>query len=204
MDLMAARRRLIEMQGLPSAYRRVEYLEGSGTQYIITDIPCQNISAEMKYYPTEVQDSYFMGAKCATGFQICPFGYYSLQLQAAYGKYYDIGNTPIAINHVESIMSNGEQTHNINGTNYTRYNSQTNEPDGTKFAIFGMNDVAQGTVRLIGKARIYKLSVKNASQTKIGDFVPCVRKADSKPGMYDTVSKTFYTNAGTGEFIIPS
>lgn len=38
----------------------------------------------------------------------------------------------------------------------------------------------------------------------IGNFVPCVRKSDSKPGMYDTVSKTFYTNAGTGEFIVPT
>ena len=38
----------------------------------------------------------------------------------------------------------------------------------------------------------------------VANFVPCVRKSDSKPGMYDTVSKTFYTNAGNGEFIVPT
>ena len=38
----------------------------------------------------------------------------------------------------------------------------------------------------------------------VQNLIPCVRKSDSKPGMYDTVSKTFYTNSGTGEFIVPA
>ena len=32
----------------------------------------------------------------------------------------------------------------------------------------------------------------------IGDFIPCYRKSDSEPGMYDFVTNTFFTNAGTG------
>lgn len=35
------------------------------------------------------------------------------------------------------------------------------------------------------------------------NLIPCVRVSDTKPGMYDTVSKVFYTNAGTGEFVVP-
>ena len=31
----------------------------------------------------------------------------------------------------------------------------------------------------------------------IKNFIPVSRKADSKPGLYDTVSGTFYTNAAT-------
>lgn len=34
------------------------------------------------------------------------------------------------------------------------------------------------------------------------DFIPCYRKADSKPGMYDLVSGEFHTNQGTGEFLV--
>ena len=31
--------------------------------------------------------------------------------------------------------------------------------------------------------------------------IPCYRKSDNKPGLYDTVTKEFYTNQGTGEFL---
>jgi hypothetical protein len=33
-------------------------------------------------------------------------------------------------------------------------------------------------------------------------LIPCYRKADNVAGMYDLFSGEFYTNAGTGEFII--
>lgn len=33
-------------------------------------------------------------------------------------------------------------------------------------------------------------------------LVPCYRKSDNKPGMYDLINDVFYTNAGTGEFIV--
>jgi hypothetical protein len=36
----------------------------------------------------------------------------------------------------------------------------------------------------------------------IRDFVPCYRTTDRVAGMYDLVSGVFYTNAGTGEFIV--
>jgi hypothetical protein len=36
--------------------------------------------------------------------------------------------------------------------------------------------------------------------TRVQDFVPCYRKADGVIGMYDLVTDTFFTNAGTGTF----
>ena len=36
----------------------------------------------------------------------------------------------------------------------------------------------------------------------VRDMIPSYRKADNEPGMYDTVSGTFFTNAGTGEFVV--
>ena len=32
------------------------------------------------------------------------------------------------------------------------------------------------------------------------NLIPCYRKSDNAIGMYDTVSKTFYGNSGTGTF----
>lgn len=42
----------------------------------------------------------------------------------------------------------------------------------------------------------------NENGTPIREFIPCYRKADNKPGMYDIVNNVFYTNAGTGEFTV--
>ena len=32
-------------------------------------------------------------------------------------------------------------------------------------------------------------------------YLPALRMADSKPGLYDIINNQFYTNAGTGEFL---
>lgn len=34
------------------------------------------------------------------------------------------------------------------------------------------------------------------------EFYPCYRRSDNKPGLYDVVNDVFYTNAGTGTFIV--
>jgi len=48
--------------------------------------------------------------------------------------------------------------------------------------------------RLIGNANIYIDGTCYA-------FIPALRIADIKPGLYDLVNNQFYTNAGTGEFL---
>ena len=49
--------------------------------------------------------------------------------------------------------------------------------------------------------RIYGCKIYNSDKL-IRDFIPCYRKADNVSGMYDVVNKKFYTNAGTGNFLI--
>lgn len=45
----------------------------------------------------------------------------------------------------------------------------------------------------------FKVSHKN---TVIHNLIPCYRRSDMKPGMYDLISRTFLTNQGTGEFLL--
>ena len=45
--------------------------------------------------------------------------------------------------------------------------------------------------------------IDNNSLVRI--FIPCYRKADNKPGLYDLVNDVFYTNANTSastDFIV--
>ena len=58
----------------------------------------------------------------------------------------------------------------------------------------------QGTPQ-IGRAKLYYFLLSDNSQNKL-ELIPCYRKSDSIAGMYDRVEKVFYTNNGTGTFIV--
>lgn len=64
-------------------------------------------------------------------------------------------------------------------------------------------DVEDGVVDSISdyaiRAKLFSCTVYVGSET-FSELIPCVRRADNKPGMWDTVSKQFFANAGTGEF----
>ena len=51
------------------------------------------------------------------------------------------------------------------------------------------------------EARIYYCQIYNNNNI-LRDYAPCYRKSDNKPGMYDLVNNVFYTNSGTGQFLI--
>lgn len=51
---------------------------------------------------------------------------------------------------------------------------------------------------------IVYLKITDENGIVVRDMVPCYRKSDVKPGMYDLVGKRFYTNAGTGDFQLPT
>jgi hypothetical protein len=52
--------------------------------------------------------------------------------------------------------------------------------------------------------QVQKIIVYGGAQSNKVDFelYSVYRKADNKPGMYDIVNGGFYTNKGTGEFIV--
>jgi hypothetical protein len=56
-----------------------------------------------------------------------------------------------------------------------------------------------GNVSNFSQAKLYSCKIYNNS-ILVRDFIPCYRKADNKPGLYDVINDVFYTNAGTGEF----
>ena len=68
---------------------------------------------------------------------------------------------------------------NIQGRNYIRL-------------FYGYNSVAKGKI---------KTFIQKRNGEEIVNLVPCYRKSDNEIGMYDLVTKTFFTNQGTGSFM---
>ena len=50
---------------------------------------------------------------------------------------------------------------------------------------------------------MYNLKITDGTNV-IKNFVPCYRKSDNVAGLYDLVNNVFYTNQGTGNFIVGS
>ena len=208
---------------LPAEYQQIEWIGARKSQYIVTDIPVQSpISLEykVKYIQSIGIDDFAM---FCTGYRISGSSYYIRigsgkyggQYQGYYSNYYTEGNN-LLIHGTEYLikanLKEGLQEQWVNGnklTDRTYTNNASILPiDQSKitFYIFAEGRLlADGTTNVLFKsnANLYDLKVSN-DVGLIGHFIPCIRISDNEPGMYDTVSGTFYTNAGTGSFVIPS
>ena len=195
---------LLQLGGISEiapGYTRVEYLESTGTQYIDTGIKqTPNIGFMVKYQFTQLQNqTYILGSYTPHYYLgITSNGYMAI----SYGS--GTGNVRVSI-------PNGEFTTVPYTTKANYNNSHIAEFVGIKSAImpevtfsnnkknmylFGLNNVPY----YLSKSRIYTLQITDGTEL-VRNFIPARRNGDGVLGMYDTVSNTFFTNAGTGEFI---
>ena len=213
--------------GLPGAYRRVEYLESTGTQYIDTGIVLNKgciIAVTFEVGDLSISDNYssygwryygdyggkqqlYINARRDDNaiYRMVIAGVPASTSGTGGTIWYDLNvkNTIVLDSYSEKIYMNGVEVGGSykydfsNGTAFNSGGSSVYNP-----YLFAMNN--KGAVAAISnRTKIYGYSIKQ-NNAFVQNFIPCVRKADNKPGMYDTVSKTFYINAGTGEFIVPN
>ena len=189
---------------VPSEYKKVEYLESTGTQYIYTNVPGRyGIECRAKVSWTSSGDVAIFGARKAVSDRIMLIHQYpSNRWTLGYGASYT-GLSWIDFNtiyDVESKACPGEQYLKINGTTVYTGTDSTEYSNNFNMSLFACTNGSSSNINLKSSARIYSLSAK-LDDVDVLNVVPCLRKSDNKPGMYDTVSQTFYTNAGTGEFL---
>jgi hypothetical protein len=217
MDLMDVRR---EMMGvitlsntgrLPSAYQQIDYLLAPSTHdaYIPTDfVPSGSMSIEFDFIKTGVVDgdsSFFFGTTGGTGVTA-----YALQLFNGISFYGNCNLSRYANVFFKNYQTNSRihvelDDNNISVNDGTVAITQPTSRNETTvivppLCIFARNRI--GIEYIAMNLGIYYLKFKNGNNL-VANFIPCIRKSDNEPGMYDTVTQKFYTNAGTGEFIVP-
>ena len=201
-------------QGLPFGYEAVEYIQNNNTTYIDTGYlagsGCKlEIKIENPSY-SQHQTAFIFGARATTNPLTNAFAFcaseptqnvkrfdYSSQL-------YRINGRLIAGQH--TILKNKEKNY-IDGVsvgdNETAIFTGTNN-----IYLFTINDRGVPSDGfLVGKLFYCKIW---DDDTPKRNFIPCVRKSDGKPGLYDLCKSIcpltgtpFYINAGTGEFVTP-
>ena len=183
---------------LPAEYQEVEYLESSGTQYIDTTIlfnlatagvtiDCMGLAANNRMWGvTENIDG--TTRRISEYFTSFGVAYVSLNVGVSLG--HAISNRAVvAISGGEISLDGVKKGTYANGDiQFTR-----------SFRLFGeIQGVGAGTMTF-GKSRVYSARL-HVSAESVRDFVPARRVSDNVLGMYDLVSKVFFTNAGTGSF----
>lgn len=178
---------------VPREYQAVEYIEGTGTQWI--NIPSTDFDS-------------------ATDLIL----ELTFSTKPSY-RFFLIGN--VEIRHVDSTHFTSDVMLEGAGTNVEiiadkKYNIETHVINASSFIISGDLShtrksgnirVPQDGIRLISttkgiaNGRIYYSAVKVNNDYKL-ELIPCFRKSDNVAGMWDRVGKTFYTNAGTGTFVV--
>lgn len=202
---------------LPNEYKEVEFLQVDGSQYIITDYyPTRNTNIISRSYNSS-NNAYIYGVRNSddtASFSFLQAGSSSSTLcncrigsgvvqYSTIVRYADsslksrpnsVGTNSIYLKIVDVFSSTAE---------VDKYGDVIPEEFTSALPLYIFNCNINGAPSSSGLAgNLYRLTIKE-NDVIVRDFIPCYRKSDSKPGLYDIVNKQFYTNAGSGEFSFP-
>ena len=194
-------------QRLPAGYTEVEYLASTGTQYINTGyaFTAPDLAIECKYRKGNNLARNVFGVDTGGTSGRCMHGHiYNTSVYLGDRAVPDLTvpqsvGVDYTLRFSFSLARTPKAVWTVNGTDYT-YNS-VNGWVGTSFADYLFATNTQSTPTFLLTGRIYYYRMWNNTGTLVRDFVPAVRDSDSVAGMYDLVTKAFYTNSGTGTFV---
>ena len=164
---------------LPSGYTQLEYIESAGTQYII--IPSK------KYVVNEELEIDFAYTSFAGQYPTVYGSYHSEIYTNINGEVLPFGS--ISISEPQKFILNQKQTIKA------KFIDTITFPQGLFAYAQGVN-----TFTYMSQGKLYKF-IDRLNGVEIFNMIPARRNSDNTLGMYDTVTKQFFTNAGTGEFI---
>lgn len=174
------------------SYQWLDYVESSGTQYINTGFsPTSNSRIVIRASSSGPYSVYGMTGD-GTSFNLTGNG------NGMY--YYWGGQAASTISNWFNQVHTFEQNKNVcyvDGSSYHTYSATT---WSTSLPIFLFARNNNGSVNDIGgTVRIYSCQLYE-NGTLMRDYVPCISPS-GKVGLYDKVTKRFYGNSGTGNFI---
>lgn len=188
-----------------SNFQKVEYLESTGTQYIDTGvIPDSNTGFYLDFTLLDSVDNNgkrLLGTSYRNngdwgGVMISSWNW-SAGGQMNYMQRSRSYNPGLVTNTRMQISLINRHYQSSTGTNIEFQTGSLSDIYGSIYLLNVNTDMfnSNGSSAIIYSAKIYD------GNNEIRNYIPCYRKADNKPGLYDLVNGEFYTNQGTGEFL---
>lgn len=183
---------------LPSGYRKLSYIESTGTQYINTEFTANHntrVVCDFQFTEKPVAHWSVFGVRTGsqmTDYQYC-FGYSSFFRTDYYQTRSTYDGSFNALD--RHLVDKNKNITSLDGTlitqKYARFT--TTYP----IALFGIN--TSNSVSNMSKMRIYSCEIYG-TDVLLRDFLPCINP-DGEVGLYDLVKGKFHGNAGTEDFI---
>lgn len=190
---------------VPLDYQEVEYIEATGTQYIAltSDVLASGYSATIKYRATTftTKNPVLHHGTTNSNARRGNLG----TLSVGYSGWYNNQEVQFVTGSLDLVTCTVSNTGSgidlvlvaENARNpFTHTWSYTPNLTGGSFICRNGYSTYQ-----YGKHRVYYYEFKNGD-TLLRQMYPCYRRSDNVAGMYDKITGTFFTNSGTGTFVV--
>lgn len=183
---------------LPSGYTQLEYIEGTGTQYIDTGyFPCELTRVVTAITPTSgnTTNGVFGGR---TGNNVSTFSLWCVN--GVFRTDFDTNNQYLT---TDVRVETGVRVEVDKDRGTTRLGSKTFTQTGRGFRaansmhVFAVNSDEQAPRYFRGRIEVFTIYESGLLEHEL---VPARRASDGAVGMYDTVAGAFLANSGTGAF----
>ena len=204
-------------QLVPEDYQQVLYLQCDGSQYLISDYyPNGHTQIIAQFYNDNSNQNplrYMYGVRNEgdTASFSSPVLWYT-RVSWRYGTQslivYDNSNANRGWYSIQgytkqtNIAKSGLIVADIGTGAILGSGSYTVEEFQSELPMYILSCNVKGSAGAGAQGNLYRMTIKE-NDAIVRDYIPCYRKSDSKPGLYDIVNKQFYTNAGSGEFSFP-
>lgn len=184
---------------LPEGYTQLNYIQSTGTQYIDTGFKPSNytrVVADFMFDSWGSETTFVFGVQnTANTSRYCLGASSSGTMRNDYGTQY----TSVDVINLGTRYTADKNQNIFTYSGSTQTWTQTAETfsNTIHMYLFARN---YGTSFGYLKGKIYNLKIYN-NTTLIRNFVPAKLNSDGSLGLFDTVFKEFYTNAGTGTFV---
>lgn len=172
---------------LPYGYQHVEYLQSSGTQYINTGITPDRVNHSYRWI-LHMNNSVCGNSMGAFNNMFIGHNASGYRIGGSSSVAYTDG-TDLRIDY--TMAQGGARTAKINSVSVTGTNATANNT----IYIFAVS----GTTQTYTTGKLYSSKIYRDGAL-MQNLIPARRLSDNVLGMYDTVTGTFLTNAGTGTF----
>lgn len=191
------------ISGVPADYAILDYIESTGTQYIDTSFKANTTTTKFvgAFTPTQKVTMALLGSRNTTTTTDSGACNVFVSNTGAFRLDWANGNSTTTFAYTVGTKYDMEITRGtviINGTEKDYSNTSSIDQFGN-FLIGnfsnGTTPYTSGFVGYIHECKLY------SNDVLIRDFIPVKRISDNVVGMYDIVTETFFTNAGTGVFV---
>ena len=193
--------------GLPDEYRQVEYIESTGTQWIDTGVAAKaSLKTQIKFNMTENTGESIFGSGTDDGSDLIDYRFFNHEGRAYLDFPTPDGTAGEFGSRIEGGTVNAGTTYELELGNFYVKNLAT----GSNIISGSYVDFADRTETLkmwkhhedrsCSTGKLYYLKIYD-NNSLIRDYIPCYRTSDGEVGLWDSVTRTFYTNSGESKLV---